>query len=217
MPTPDQYRRALERVTKRAVADAIRVARSTNTAGLIDAVPALIAYYSDGSAALAADQYDELREAAQPRKAYAASLVVNLRDEKIRRGLLWAAGPMYGDYPDVTMGEQRLADVVQLETARPFRDTTLTNTKRDPASVGWRRNTSADECRLCRMLAGRGAVYKESTARFATHPNCSCTASPAFDDGEVTEASVLQYVASQRRKSPSQRAALNAYLASMPG
>ena len=216
MPTPDEYQRALTLITARAVTDTLDAARQLATDGLVLAGMALIAYYSDGSAALAADQYDELRESSPATKPYRATPLVNLREEKIRKGLLWAAGPLYGDFPDVAVGQARVAEVVQLETARPFRDTTLANQSQDPSSVGWRRNSN-DGCKFCRLLASNGAVYKESTARFASHPHCDCTAVPVFDGGDVgPEASTLQYIASQRRKTPAQRQALNRYLAALP-
>lgn len=182
---------------------------------LID-VPALIAYYSDGTAALAADHYDDLRDAANASGKFTAEPIVDLREEKIRRGVLWAVGPLALDEPDAVLAEERLTQIVQLESVRPFRDTILDNQQRDPAAVGWQRQTSGQGCKFCRMLAGRGAVYRETTARFACHPHCSCSASPVFDGNAGPEASVLQYVASQRRRTPSQRQALRDYLARLP-
>jgi hypothetical protein len=105
-----------------------------------------------------------------------------------------------------------LAEVVQLETARPYRDTILTNRRADPNSVGWRRITSG-ACRFCRMLADRGAVYREASATFAAHPNCNCTAQPVFvanDPG--TEVGVIQYMASRRNKTPETRRRVRDYL-----
>lgn len=215
MPTPDEYQEALILVTAQAVRDVVDAADQLDSEELVLAGATLIAVYSEGAAALGADQYDDLREASQANRAYLAEPVVNLRDTKIERGLRWAAGPLYGDEPDVEVGRARLAEVVQFETARPFRDTTLFNRQRDPSAVGWRRNSN-DGCKFCRLLASNGATYKESTARFASHPNCDCTAVPVFSDDEGPEASVLQYVASQRRKTPAQRQALNRYLAALP-
>lgn len=179
-------------------------------AALLDGVPEVVGYYSVGSAALAADFYDDERERAAPPKLYLAEAVVADRTVKLRRAVAWASDPLFGDEPGLTAG--RLADVVQLETARPFRDTVLTNRRRDPSAVGWRRVTNGG-CKLCVMLAARGAVYLDTTARFAAHTNCKCTAQPVFsseDYGE--EASVLQYVASRKRRTPEQQANLRAYL-----
>ena len=66
------------------------------------------------------------------------------------------------------------------------------------------------------MLAGRGAVFRQDTARFAAHEHCSCTAQPVFDGQGGQEATALQYMASKRRRSESDRQRLRDYLASMP-
>lgn len=215
MPTPDEYRRAMARVTAEAVNRSNRLLAAGLTVDeLLGAVPLLIDTYADATAALAADQYDELRDDANPPGTFRAEPVVEDRPEKVRRGILWAVEPAQ---IDAQLAASRLEEVVQIETARPFRTTILENTKRDPQAVGWRRHSSGDTCPFCMMLAGRGAVYRESSARFASHPRCDCTASPAFaTQGPIVEASVLQYVASQRRRTPAQREALRRYLATLP-
>lgn len=46
---------------------------------------------------------------------------------------------------------------------------------------GWRRVTrGALSCSFCRMLAGRGAVYKAGTSRFQSHDHCGCQAEPVY-------------------------------------
>jgi hypothetical protein len=132
------------------------------------------------------------------------------RWEKVGRAIAWATQPLVEGDGDVPA---RLAEVVQIETARPYRDTITANRRRDPEAVGWQR-VSAGGCSFCRMLASRGAVYRAETARFASHTNCHCTAQPVFkgnDPGD--EASVIQYVASKRRPSARDRARVRAYLA----
>jgi len=177
---------------------------------LLEAVPSIVSHFSDGSSALAADFYDDERERAAPPKLYIAEPVVVDRVEKIRRAVAWAADPLFTDDPSATPG--RLAEVVQLETSRPYRDTILENRKRDPSAVGWRRITNGG-CKLCRMLADRGAIFMDTTARFAAHPNCKCTAQPVFStDDYGEEASVMQYMASQKRSTPTSRARLREYL-----
>ena len=179
---------------------------------LLEAVPGLITYYSEGSAALAADFYDDERERAAPPKLYLAEPVIEDRTVKIRRGVAWAADPLFGDAPDLGAAGSRLAEVVNLETARPYRDTILTNRRRDPSAVGWRRVTNGG-CKLCRMLADRGAVFMDTTARFAAHPSCKCTAQPVFSSEDYgDEANVMQYVASRRKRTHEQQAALREYL-----
>jgi hypothetical protein len=218
VPTPDEARRALVVVTDRAVVDARRlIGRNADRTrdALVDGIPTVVAYYSNGTAALAADHYDDIRAEADAPGLYVAEPVVDLDEQRLRRHALWAAAPMYGEQPDLELVSSRVAEVVQYETARPFRETITTNTRRDPAAVGWRRIASVG-CKFCRMLADRGAVYRASTATFAAHPHCGCSAAPVFDGNAGPEASVIQYVASQRRRTPAQQAALRRYLAAMP-
>lgn len=211
-----ESRAALQLVTAEAVAYAMdlanRVAGSPEVRrlALLDGVPELIGYYSDGSAALAADFYEEERELAEVRSLFTAEAVVEDRTVKIRRAIAWAASPWFDDSGDSV--DARLAEVVQLETARPYRDTITTNRSNDPDAVGWRRVT-AGGCPFCRMLADRGAVYKSDTALFASHTNCHCIAQPVFTTNDTgVEASVLQYRASRRSRSPEQRAQIRDYL-----
>lgn len=211
-----EYRAALQLVTAEAVAYATDLANrvvgspEVRRLALLDGVPELIGYYSEGSAALAADFYEEERELAEVRSRFTAEAVVEDRTVKIRRSIAWAASPWFDDSGDSV--DARLAELVQLETARPYRDTITTNRSNDPDAVGWRRVT-AGGCAFCRMLADRGAVYKADTARFASHPNCHCVAEPVFTTNDTgIEASVLQYRASRRSRSPEQRAELRQYL-----
>lgn len=218
MPTAEESRRALVLVSSAAVTEVseyVTGSAEQTRAALFEVTPTLVAYYSDGSAALAADYYDDVREQAAARGRFMAEPVVNLREEKIRNGLGWATSPLFLPEPDTELALSRLAEVVQLETARPFRDTITTNRRRDPSAIGWQR-VSAGGCKFCRMLADRGAVYREATVRFASHPNCHCSAAPAFEGHPGEEASVMQYVASQRHRTPKQKQALRDYLAAMP-
>jgi hypothetical protein len=178
---------------------------------LLEGIPEVIGHYSLGSSALAADFYDDEREREAAPKLYIAEPIILDRTEKIRRAVAWASEPLFGETPAAS--EERLAEVVQLETARPYRDTILTNRRRDPSSVGWRRVSSGKGCKLCKMLADRGAVYSEATARFAAHGHCKCTAQPVFSSSDYgEEASAMQYMASKKRRTPQQQAALREYL-----
>ena len=224
--SPSQARLALVAVTDAAVVKASQFvtqdAAQTRQA-LFDVIPSTIAYYSDGSSALAADYYDDLREDASAPGRFRADPVVNLRwggqgEEKIRTGILWSVQPLLAEVPDLLLSQSRVGEVVQLETARPFRDTITTNRRRDPAAAGWQRVASGSACKFCRFLAGRGEVFRESSARFASHPKCGCTARPVFHGQPGDEVDVLKYVASKRQsgRTPEQRQAINELLASMP-
>lgn len=216
MTTASESKAALQLVTGAAVNAVVaalgRLSGSPEQqrASLLDIGPAVIAHYSDGSSALAADFYDDEREIAAPPKLYIAEPVILDRTVKIRRAIAWASDPLFADDPEKSAG--RLAEVVQLETARPYRDTILENRNRDPSAVGWRRVTNGG-CPLCRMLADRGAVFSDKTARFAAHTNCKCTAQPVFSSQDYgDEANVMQYMASRRKRTSEQQEALREYL-----
>lgn len=178
---------------------------------LLDTVPDVVAYYSEGSAALAVDLYEDERAAARSAGRFVAEPVILDRTVKIRRGVAWATFPLSkGDDQAATL---RLVELVQSETVRPYRDTILTNQRGDAAAVGWRRYTSAGACGFCRMAADKGAVYRDDTAYFAAHDNCRCTAGPVFRGGLAgPEASAIQYIASGRRRTPAQKKALREYV-----
>lgn len=216
MVTASESKAALRLVTDESVATATGLLSSLSGSPaerrgvLLEAAPEIIGYFSQGAAALAVDFYDEERLRAGVEDRFVVQFVVNDRVVKIRRGIAWATNPLFSD--DEETAVKRLASVVQLETARPYRDTILTNRRRDPESVGWRRITSGG-CRFCRMLADRGAVYRHDTAQFASHPNCHCSAQPVFRGNDPgTEVGEFQYMASRRNKTAETRRRVREYL-----
>lgn len=199
-----------------AVNDALDIASSTTGAPearrliLLDTIPGLISIYAEGSAALAADFYDDERERQGVGERYVASVLIPDRTVHIRRAIAWSSQPFFDGDGDV---EKRLSEVVQEEVAQPYRETIVDNSRRDPQSIGWRRH-AGDSCPFCRMAADKGAVYKRDTADFAAHPNCDCTAVQVFRGGQYgPEASALQYIGAKRRRTPAEKARLREFLA----
>jgi hypothetical protein len=86
------------------------------------------------------------------------------------------------------------------------RDTIRETAVSDPQTAGWQRVTSGG-CDFCEMLAGRGDVYTEASADFASHDHCACSAEPVYG-GEPR--AVRAFTPSQRRRSDATRAADNA-------
>lgn len=177
---------------------------------LLDTVPGVVAFYSEGSSALAADFYDDARTGTVG--DYRATPVILDRTVKIRRGVAWASEPLSID--DDELAASRLAQLMRTEMARPYRDTIITNRKQDPQAIGWKRITRGTKsCGFCRMLADRGAVYRKETATFASHDDCMCTAAPVFQGGDIgPEADTAQYMASKRRRTAKEKAFLRDYL-----
>jgi hypothetical protein len=60
------------------------------------------------------------------------------------------------------------------------RDTLTGAVTQDQRALGWARVTSVKPCAFCAMLASRGPVYREATARFQAHDSCRCTAEPVY-------------------------------------
>lgn len=178
---------------------------------LLDTVPDVIGYYSDGSAMLAVDAYMEAR--AGVAGAFAAAPIVLDRAVKIRRGVAWASDPLSGG--NIESASSRMARLVRSEMTRPYRDTTLRNGANDGMFVGYKRIARAASCGFCKALSDRGAVYKQNTAYFAAHDDCQCTAAAAFvGQPHGPEASVMQYTASKRRRTAEEKARINEWAAS---
>ena len=173
---------------------------------LLDTVPGVIEYYSEGSAALAVDAYMDARMGVPG--SFAATPVVLDRTVKIRRGVAWASDPLGAG--DFELASARMAKLMRSEMTRPYRDTTLRNGSNDGMFAGYKRIARAASCGFCKALAARGAVFKQSTAYFAAHDNCQCTAAAAFvgqENGPVAD--VMQYMASKRRRTPAEKARIN--------
>jgi hypothetical protein len=224
--TPIEVRAALSVVTDAAKADVRAVAESAPQnpsavrASLFAAAPLIVREYASGTAALALDWYEELREAATPKTLFRPRPLVLVDDEAVATSVAVSTESLYDlergrldREVDEVMAESLalLEAEVQKDVASGFRDTVTGNAAEDPAAVGWARHARPDGCKFCVMLAARGAVYTEATARFAAHTNCGCVAGPAFDP-DAPRADAMQYVASQRTRTDAQRAALRDYL-----
>lgn len=222
---PSEVRAALTVVTASAVAEVQQVAQkaaespATTRAALFAAVPLIVGDYFDGSSALALDWFEEIREDASPPHLFTPTPAALLDDDSLSTMVAVTTRPLF----DV---EQRIRDdvesafkeslaaieaEVQKSVATGFWDTIVENSEDDPDAVGWQRFARPAACKFCLMLADKGAVYTETTANFAAHTNCHCVAGPSYDP-DAPRASVMQYVASARRRTDAQRAALREYL-----
>lgn len=229
--SPSRVRRALTLITGAAVADAEKVAHAAARTGspadvraaLFAATPLIVGDYIDGSAALALNWYEELRDEAAPPRRYNPVPLTLVDEDNLASAVAWSTRTLYDLEQDLArMTEDLLREAteesvrilsgeIQKATATGFWDTVVGNTRRDPSAVGWRRYAQAGACKFCLMCAARGAVYTEATADFAAHTTCHCTAGPAFDP-EAPRANAMQYVASSKHRTPEQQAQLRSYL-----
>jgi hypothetical protein len=95
---------------------------------------------------------------------------------------------------------------VQKRLANSANYTITGSSEADPQARGWMRKTRPTACNFCIMVASRGGVYTEKTARFACHERCYCRAVPAWGGRELP---VEPYKPSERDLSEKQRQELN--------
>lgn len=170
--------------------------------GLLTVVPALVSQYGDVAATVAAEWYEEIR-AADVGGSFQARLSAPTAPAAVSGTVRFAAGQLWADNAAGTLA------LVQAAMSRYIldrgRDTIVDNTVADRRAAGWQRFTSPTGCDFCVMLSMRGAVYKESTAMFASHDNCSCSARPSWDR-DAPEVPAIAYVASQKTSNMSESA-----------
>lgn len=141
---------------------------------LQDVLPVLINTYGQAAAAVAADWYDEARDAANVAGSFRA-IPASIEDSATDALALWASE----QGTDMDSVRSLVEGGMQRRIANWGRETVMGSALADPRAHGWQR-TGAGSCDFCNMLIGRGTVYSESSADFASHDNCSCSAVPAF-------------------------------------
>ena len=171
-------------------------------------LPALGSAYGDAAAALAADWYESLREAAEVRGRFAPVLA---REPDVGRWESlagWAASHL--DPLALAAGG------LQRSIADQHRLTIVGSSIADPAASGWRRVARAGACGFCKVLAdrrsdGENGVYTEASVQFKSHDNCACCAAPSFASN-VRKVIGVPYVASRRNVTDRDRARVREYL-----
>lgn len=189
---PDLHREAQLAVRAETIADLSRLwptfdinAVVKSWANLEPALIAIVRTRGEQSANLAAAFYAAIRsEAVGPMVPIVATPTPV---EQIARSLR-GTGPARA-MKLVTEGRTDAAKVTFTETLgnatrlvlNHGRETTMVNIAADPATPRWRRVTSGNPCKFCRMLASRGAVYSADTVSFQAHNHCSCIPAPEFE------------------------------------
>lgn len=155
----------------------------------------LVASYGESAAGFAADWYDEVRAAARVPGRFRAAVSVPDEGDAVEGTVRRAAGALFTDNPGA--GLSSLVAVAPKFALAGSRQTIIRSTDRDPRASGWQRVTRGGSCRFCRMLAGRGDVYRRSSVHFAAHDDCNCAAAPSWDTN-APEVDVDVYKASER-------------------
>jgi hypothetical protein len=180
--------------------------------------PLVVAEYAPGSATLALDWFEEIRESSIG-TGYRPTPRLNVTDDDVAASVASITESLADIEREIQADADRLiaqltADLeaqVQKQVAAGFWDTITENADDDPDAVGWQRFARGGACKFCVMLAGRGAVYTKTTVNFAAHTTCHCVAGPSYDPN-APRASVMQYLGSKRSRTEKERADLRAYL-----
>lgn len=176
---------------------------------LLEALPELIAVYGSAAGAVAADWYDDTRNEDQIDGRFTA-VVAPLPDEGRSQSLAgWAVATATAASSILTLA----AGGLQRTIADQSRYTIAGSSVADPGAVGWQRRGVGANCAFCNMLIGRGTVYREASAQFASHDHCNCVAVPAWGGRPLP---VKAYTPSQRDIPESERQRLREYLRAHP-
>jgi hypothetical protein len=212
MPTVSELRDAIDHLHALAAGDLHTMWRRVRTAeqaraALQDLLPLLIATYGSAAATIAADWYDELRDDLSVKRRFAA-IVAEIDDAGSDVLARWGIGPLFDNEPDWRRARVLIDGGLQLRIANAARETIRVSSLEDPAAQGWQRSSSGG-CAFCAMVAGRGVVYSEASADFASHDHCRCVAVPAFSGKPRL---VRPYAPSERVASDADRARVSAWI-----
>lgn len=170
----------------------------------MDVLPAIVETYGAAAATLAATWYDEARAKAAVKGAFAAIPV-----EAGDRGAQALAGWATTTGTDIDAIRVLVLGGLQRRIGDAARETVMGSAVADPQAQGWQRQAFGG-CEFCQMIAGRGVVFSEASADFASHDACRCVAVPAFDGHPRP---VKPYTPSLRNASDADRARVREYLA----
>lgn len=176
-------------------------------------LPEIGVAYGSAAASLAADWYDELRDAADPKGRFGADPVAAPGPARWESLARWGTSPLFGDKPDPAAAFSLVEGGLQRSISDGHRLTVVEATWRDPSTPGWQRKGSGDSCSFCKMLIGRGAVYRSDTVTFKSHDHCNCMATPTWGKTVGKDVDTVAYSASARRQTKADRDRVRDHLA----
>jgi hypothetical protein len=213
MPTTSDLREAVDQLHALAANDLRDLWRQiTNVdearAALEDVLPLLVRSYGAAAATVAADWYDDLRDELNASRRFTA-IAAEVAEDGAEELARWGIKPLFQAQPDWDSALTLVDGGLQRRIANGARETVRVSALADPGADGWQRVASAG-CSFCQMLAGRGAVYSEARADFASHDHCRCHAVPAFSGRPRP---VKPYTPSERVVTDADRERVRRYLA----
>ena len=159
------------------------------------AMNAVVEQYARTSSHLAAEFYDGQREAAGVRGTFTVPLADPPPQEQTEASLRWATKDLWPRDPEdeqttdaqrqpmdvrLDQAEKKAEQVAQKLVTDTGRGTVQEAVRRDRLATAWARSAALGACAFCKLLAARGAVYKQDTADFRAHDGCHCGVIPVF-------------------------------------
>lgn len=141
----------------------------------------LVALYGAAAGTLAADYFDEARDAAGVRGRYRAAPAEPVNDAALAILAGVATKPLFRETPDTAAALTLAQGGLQRHVANVDRETIRLASVDDRQTQGWVR-VGRGECDWCQQYLD-GVVHYVEGYDFNAHDHCQCTAEPVFDAG----------------------------------
>lgn len=198
----NRYRAAQVGLTRLLVRDVRGLRRLILPARLRTSVPdwmaamqAVVEQYARTSSSLAAEFYDAQREAAGVPGVFTVPVADPPPSEQTEASLRWATKDLWPRDPEdpkttdvqrepldvrLAQAQKKAEQVAQKLVTDTGRGTVREAVRQDRQATAWARSAARGACAFCKLLAARGAVYKQDTADFRAHDGCHCGVIPVF-------------------------------------
>jgi hypothetical protein len=129
---------------------------------LLEMYPLMLEPYREMAAQMYASWYEEVRLSTVGGPFVATTGVQPLSPDATDATVRWGVGPLFGQGDSTAI--MRLGGAAQRLILDAGRNAIDVNARRDPVSVSWSRVAQPGACDFCKMLAGRGPVYRSPEA-----------------------------------------------------
>lgn len=156
--------------------------------------------YGAAAATLAADWYDEARDAAGMPGSFQVPVAAPPTQGRVNALARWGVGPLFGADPRGDVALTLLSGGLQRLILNQARDTTFDAVATDPVGARYARHASANACAFCALMATRGATYASESSALTTsghgsrplgekyHDDCHCAVVEVFPGQDYREA-----------------------------
>lgn len=164
-----EFRQVLDSLTAEAIAELVNLLNAVDSPNpllvrdaLLETVPLVLQPYVTAAGELSAVWYEDLRAASGVSGAFSSRVDTDVEQDRFDALVRFALSPLFGE-SDATV-TSLMAGGAERVVMNGSRDTIDLNARRDVASTAWSRVARPDACAFCKMLAGRGAVYRSEAA-----------------------------------------------------